>query len=82
MIANGRQAIEHALEQLASGGHIYVVDFADLSGVPSGFRQALKRWLKAFHVTPLDTTLFNGLDPYIEYGPFHYYVIIRLSKPS
>lgn len=82
MIANGRQAIEHALEQLAPGGHIYVVDFADLSGVPGGFRQALKRWLKAFHVTPLDITLFNGLNPHIEYGPLHYYVIIRLSKPS
>ena len=82
MIENGRQAIEHALDQLAPGGYIYVVDFANLSGVPRGFRQALQRWLKAFHVTPLDTTLFNGLNPQIEYGPLHYYVTIRLSKPS
>jgi S-adenosylmethionine-diacylgycerolhomoserine-N-methlytransferase len=41
-----------AYSQLAPGGELHVVDFADQSGWPAWFARLLRRWLQKFHVTP------------------------------
>jgi len=45
-----QDSIDHALELLAPGGEIHIVDFGDLSGLPKFFRKFLFWWLKIFHV--------------------------------
>ena len=52
MIPPWREALAHALDKLAPGGSLHIVDFGDQAGLPAWFRFALNRWLAAFHVTP------------------------------
>ena len=52
MIPPWREALRHAAGYLAPGGSLHLVDFGDQAGLPSAFRNALNRWLAAFHVTP------------------------------
>ena len=52
MIPPWREALAHALDQLAPGGSLHIVDFGDQARLPGWFRVALHRWLAAFHVTP------------------------------
>ncbi|HXW20677.1 MAG TPA: class I SAM-dependent methyltransferase [Roseiarcus sp.] len=52
MIPYWREALAHAIETLAPGGSLHIVDFGDQAGLPSLFRIALRRWLAAFDVTP------------------------------
>ncbi|MDJ0977317.1 MAG: methyltransferase domain-containing protein [Erythrobacter sp.] len=50
MIPDWEGALEHAAAQLAPGGELHVVDFGDLSGLPSPLEKALHAWLAKFHV--------------------------------
>ncbi len=43
---------ERAVEQLAPGGELHIVDFGDLRGLPGWSKSALHAWLGWFHVTP------------------------------
>jgi S-adenosylmethionine-diacylgycerolhomoserine-N-methlytransferase len=52
MIPPWREALAHALDQLAPGGSLHIVDFGDQASLPGWFRFILNRWLAAFHVTP------------------------------
>jgi len=52
MIPPWREALDHAIGTLASGGQFHVVDFGEQSRLPGIFRAALRHWLAAFHVTP------------------------------
>lgn len=52
MIPPWREALAHALDALAPGGSLHIVDFGDQAGLPTWFRFVLNRWLAAFHVTP------------------------------
>jgi S-adenosylmethionine-diacylgycerolhomoserine-N-methlytransferase len=52
MIPPWRETLAHALDQLAPGGSLHIVDFGDQAGLPRWFRFVLNRWLGAFHVTP------------------------------
>jgi S-adenosylmethionine-diacylgycerolhomoserine-N-methlytransferase len=54
MIPPWREALAHALDALAPGGSLHIVDFGDLAGLPAPFRRALELWLEAFDVTPRD----------------------------
>jgi S-adenosylmethionine-diacylgycerolhomoserine-N-methlytransferase len=54
MIPRWRGAIAHALDVLAPGGSLHLVDFGDCAGLPRLFKIALRRWLAAFDVTPRD----------------------------
>lgn len=82
MVQDPHLALEKAVEQLAPGGQVVVVDFADFQGAPFVLRGGLRRWLKAFHVTPLDTSLFEPFTQDITFGPWHYFVIARIHKPA
>ena len=52
MIPPWRAALARALDHVAEGGSLYVIDFGDCAGWPKPFRAALRRWLAAFDVTP------------------------------
>ncbi len=54
MIPPWREALERALDVVAPGGALHIVDFGDCAGLPSPFKAALRRWLAAFDVTPRD----------------------------
>jgi S-adenosylmethionine-diacylgycerolhomoserine-N-methlytransferase len=54
MIPPWREALGQALDVVAPGGALHVVDFGDCSGLPGAFKSALRRWLSAFDVTPRD----------------------------
>lgn len=52
MIPPWREVIGQALQRLAPGGSLHIVDFGDQAGLPGPFKTALRRWLALFHVTP------------------------------
>ncbi len=54
MIPPWRAALGQALDLVAPGGSLHVVDFGDCAGLPGPFRAGLRRWLAAFDVTPRD----------------------------
>jgi len=54
MIPPWREALAHALDVLASGGSLTIVDFGDCAGLPGPFKSGLRRWLAAFDVSPRD----------------------------
>jgi len=80
MFQDPRTALEHARQQLAPLGKIAIVDFADLSGLPRIAQESLRRWLSLFHVTPLQTSLFDGLPHTLRFGPTRYYLCATLPR--
>jgi S-adenosylmethionine-diacylgycerolhomoserine-N-methlytransferase len=54
MIPPWRDAVARALDVVAPGGSLRVVDFGDCAGLPRPFKRGLRRWLSAFDVTPRD----------------------------
>jgi S-adenosylmethionine-diacylgycerolhomoserine-N-methlytransferase len=52
MIPSWRTALAQALDVVAEGGSLHVIDFGDCGGWPTWFKAALRRWLAAFDVTP------------------------------
>ncbi len=79
MVQGQREAIDNARRALAENGELVIVDFCDAGGFPAVFQRALKKWLNAFHVHPLDSVgLFSGAKR-ITYGPGRYYVIVTFG---
>jgi S-adenosylmethionine-diacylgycerolhomoserine-N-methlytransferase len=54
MIPSWREALGLALDVVAPGGSLRLVDFGECSGLPGPFKTALRRWLAAFDVSPRD----------------------------
>ena len=54
MIPPWREALAHALDLLAPGGSLHIVDFGECAGLPGSFKAGLRRWLAMFDVTPRD----------------------------
>jgi S-adenosylmethionine-diacylgycerolhomoserine-N-methlytransferase len=54
MIPPWREALAHALDIVAPGGSIEIVDFGDCAGLPDPFKAGLRHWLAMFDVTPRD----------------------------
>jgi S-adenosylmethionine-diacylgycerolhomoserine-N-methlytransferase len=52
MIRGWPLVLQRALDQLAPGGTLAVVDFGDQARLPGWFRRLLRRWLALFHVRP------------------------------
>jgi S-adenosylmethionine-diacylgycerolhomoserine-N-methlytransferase len=50
MVPTWPGAIEAALANLKTGGHLLIVDFWDQKELPAFFAAGLKRWLALFHV--------------------------------
>jgi len=54
MIPPWRETLARALDAVAPGGSLHVVDFGGCAGLPAAFKAGLRRWLAAFDVTPRD----------------------------
>lgn len=52
MIPDWHRALDCALDHLAPGGSLHLVDFGRQNRLPAPFRAALNAWLMRFHVTP------------------------------
>jgi S-adenosylmethionine-diacylgycerolhomoserine-N-methlytransferase len=79
MVQEPWRALAWARRQLAPGGSIAIVDFADLGGLPPLVGGGLRRWIGAFHVRPLDLGRLRAEGAALHLGPGRYYVIARLQ---
>lgn len=52
MIPGWEMAIDEALDAVAPGGSVHIVDFGQQEHLPAPFRALLFGWLAMFHVTP------------------------------
>jgi len=52
MIPGWEGALHQAIQAVAPGGELHVVDFGQQTGLPNWFGKGLKTWLARFHVTP------------------------------
>lgn len=82
MVQDPVAALENARRSLAPGGEVLIVDFGDLNGLRQPARGALQKWLNAFHVEPLDTTLLRQFDAQITDGLGAYYCIGRIPAAA
>lgn len=53
MIPDWRAALEGAVDALAPGGRLLIVDFGRQDGLPLAFKRGLFAWLALFHVYPI-----------------------------
>jgi len=54
MIPPWQEAVRKALDALAPGGRLLIVDFGEQARLPLWFKRALRGWLSRFSVTPRD----------------------------
>jgi len=54
MIPGWQAALDRAIDLLAPGGELHIVDFGTQERLPRWFRYILRRWLALFHVSPRD----------------------------
>ena len=52
MIPQWQNALARASQLLAPGGEIHIVDFGDMAGLPAWMKQAMRTWLRWYHVSP------------------------------
>ncbi|MCT7374992.1 class I SAM-dependent methyltransferase [Chelativorans salis] len=55
MIPPWQRTVAAALDCVAPGGSLHIVDFGRQERLPGWFRAGLRRWLAAFHVRPRDS---------------------------
>lgn len=79
MVVDPVAALDRARAALSPQGEIVIVDFADLTGLPTPARHGLWRWLETFHVTPLDVDFLRARTARVSVGPARWYIIARLS---
>jgi S-adenosylmethionine-diacylgycerolhomoserine-N-methlytransferase len=80
MVGDPRASLARAVGSLADGGEVVVVDFAGMGGLPRGARAAVRSFLEAFHVHPLDQGALGREPAAQRSGPFDYYVIARYRR--
>lgn len=54
MIPDWRATMTAALDALAPGGSLHIVDFGAQDRLPGWFKSGLRAWLRKFHVSPRD----------------------------
>ncbi|HWK32419.1 MAG TPA: class I SAM-dependent methyltransferase [Hyphomicrobium sp.] len=54
MIPPWQEALQQALDVLAPGGRLLIVDFGEQARLPLWFKRGLRAWLSRFSVTPRD----------------------------
>jgi S-adenosylmethionine-diacylgycerolhomoserine-N-methlytransferase len=79
MVSEPRAALARARESVRDGGSVVVVDFADMATMPSRMRSALRAWLGAYHVKPLEDDVLQQPGARVIYGPMRYYSIARFG---
>ena len=54
MVPGWKDVVAAAMEIVAPGGSLHIVDFGTLRGLPRPVRAVLRRWLRLFHTVPRD----------------------------
>ena len=88
MIPEWQGALRQALDLLAPGGSLHVVDFGEARGLPRLARMALLQWLSSFHVNPRNSlpVVATSLAAKRRWkvrtrsGPLAYYSLIRIER--
>ena len=78
MVQDADAALDNAKRSLAPGGEVVVVDFGGLEGLRGPLAPVLRKWLDAFHVTPLPKGLLERHTDDIVDGPLGYYRLARI----
>ena len=78
MVTDPVAALQGARRSLAPGGEVWVVDFADLAGLPGPAARGLRAWVRSFHVEPLRDGMLRNAGAEIEHGPLRYWVLARI----
>ena len=89
MIPPWRQVVAQALDVLAPGGSLHIVDFGDSNKLPSPLRVGLLAWLDYFHVTPRlelgigarRQAVRRGWTCETVNGPACYYRLVKVTRP-
>lgn len=89
MIPDWQQAVAQAIDLLAPGGALQIVDFGDLTGLPWPLRPLLSRWLAHFHVTPRATladeaaqlAMSRGYRSQVQRGRLGYFTLVTVTRP-
>lgn len=82
MIRDADTALARARAALAPGGEVVVVDFGDVTELAPLLARPLRRFLAAFHVTPLDTGWLAARGARLRFGPARYWVEARFGATS
>lgn len=78
MVQDVEAALVNARRSVSPRGEVVVVDFGGLEGLRGPLAPALRKWLDAFHVTPLPAGVLERHARRIEDGPLGYYRIARI----
>jgi S-adenosylmethionine-diacylgycerolhomoserine-N-methlytransferase len=77
MVGDPRASLTRALDSLAPGGEVVVVDFGGMGGLARPARRAVRGFLATFHVHPVELSAL-GREPVAHHaGPFDYYFTAR-----
>ena len=82
MIPDAEAALSRARAALAPGGEVVVVDFGDVTDLAPALARPLRRFLAAFHVTPLDTDWLRARGARLRFGRARYWVEARFGATS
>jgi S-adenosylmethionine-diacylgycerolhomoserine-N-methlytransferase len=88
MIPAWTTALDLALDALAPGGELHIVDFGGQEDLPAPLRAALRAWLRLFEVMPRDALadelhrrvapLNAAVSVYRPYGGYAQHIVVRL----
>lgn len=90
MIPDWQKAMAQAIDLLAPGASLHIVDFGDLAGLPRPLRLLLERWLAHFHVNPrlalaghaAQLARSRGYRSSSQRGPLGYFTIVKVIRPA
>jgi S-adenosylmethionine-diacylgycerolhomoserine-N-methlytransferase len=74
MVQDPFLALSNAVSQLAPGGKVVLVDFADGLGMPTVLRSSVHVWLEQFCVRPLSVSLLRSFEGRLSFGVGRYWV--------
>lgn len=80
MVQDPARALANARAALSPGGEVVVVDFGDFQHLPRSIAPAMDRWLRTFHVDPVEVDLLRDLGATVIWGPGRYYFRARLAR--
>lgn len=90
MIPDWQAALAQALDVVAPGGSLHLVDFGDCAGLPAPLRALLRGWLAHFHVTPrlelgaaaMRLACERGMACHARQGRLGYFTLVTVQAPA
>lgn len=80
MVREQEAALTRARAALAPGGEVVIVDFADFRGFSPVLADAMRQFLRRYHVEPLDRDFLKSMGAKVRLGPGGYYLRARIRS--